>query len=76
MKTRMKRRYLIHATKIRFRKPRQRDPHGKQEPIVLERSARLNLGSERGDKGDGVDGGDRDDKAGGREREGEGGIVR
>ena len=74
MKTRMKRRYLIHATKIRFRKPRQRDPHGKQEPIVLERSARLNLGPERGDKGDQVDGGDRDDKADGRE--GGKGIVR
>ena len=63
----MKRRYFIHATKIRFRKPRQRDPHGKQEPIVLERSARLNLGPEKGDK---VDGGDRDDKADRREREG------
>ena len=71
MKTRMKRRYLIHATKIRFRKPRQRDPHGKQEPIVLERSARLNLGPEKGDK---VDGGDRDDKA--DRREGGNGIVR
>ena len=46
MKTRMKRRYFIHATKIRFRKPRQGDPRGKQEPIVLERSARLNLGPE------------------------------
>ena len=66
----MKRRYFRHATKIRFRKPRQRDVHGKQEPIVLERSARLNLGPERGDKGDGVDGGDRDDKADGREGEG------
>ena len=31
----------------------------KQEPIVRERSARLNLDPERGDKGDGVDGGDR-----------------
>ena len=73
----MKRRYFRHATKIRFRKPRQRDVHGKQEPIVLERSARLNLGPERGDKGDGVDGGDRDDKADGREggEEGEG-IVK
>ena len=51
--------------------------HGKQEPIVLERSARLNLGPERGDKGDGVDGGDRDDKADGREEREEGeGIVR
>ena len=67
MKTRMKRRYFIHATKIRFREPRQRDPHGKQEPIVLERSARLNLDPERG-----FDGGDRDDKAGRREGEGEG----
>ena len=74
MKTRMKRRYFIHATKIRFREPRQRDPHGKQEPIVPKRSARLNLGSERGDKGDGVDGGDRDDKADGRK--GGKGIVR
>ena len=69
----MKRRYFRHATKIRFRKPRQRDVHGKQEPIVLERSARLNLDPEKSDKGDGVDGGDRGDKADGREGEG---IVR
>ena len=49
----------------------------KQEPIVRERSARLNLDPERGDKGDGVDGGDRDDKVDGREggEEGEG-IVK
>jgi len=68
MKTMMKRRYFIHATKIRPRKPRQRVPQGKQEPIVLERSARLNLDPERGDKGDG------DDKDDGREggEEGEG----
>ena len=38
-----------------------------QEPIVLERSARLNLDPERDDKGDGVDGGDRDDRGDGTE---------
>ena len=41
----------------------------KQEPTVLERSARLNLDpeTERDDKGDGVDGGDRDDRGDGTE---------
>ena len=37
----------------------------KQEPIVLERSARLNLDPERGDKGEEVDRGDRDDRGDG-----------
>ena len=32
-----------------------------KEPIVLERSAKLNLAPDRGDKGDGGDGGSRDD---------------
>ena len=43
-----------------------------REPIVLERSARLNLDPERDDKGDGVDGGDRDDRGDGTEGEEEG----
>ena len=45
----------------------------KQEPTVLERSAKLNLDPERDDKGDGVDGGDRDDRGGGTEGGEEGG---
>ena len=32
-----------------------------KEPIVLERSAKLNLAPDRGDKGDGGDGGSRDE---------------